>query len=143
MIYETTSKDVASVFPQARLNNGSFTVASVDRKDFDYATLEVVLGATDVALTTLKLQESDDNSTWSDVTGGDFSISGTLPTSSSSNTLWGWDIDLRGRKRYLRPVITVGSGTLGAFLAAVFKLGRAEEAPYSAATRNLAGLLSL
>jgi len=143
MIYETTTKDVVSVFPQARLNNGSFTVTSVDRKDFDYATLEVVLGATDVGLTTLQLQESDDNSTWSAVTNGDFSISGTLPTSASSNSIWGWDIDLKGRKRYLRPAITVGNGTLGAFLTAVFKLGRAEQAPYSAATRNLAGLLTL
>jgi hypothetical protein len=143
MIYETTSKDVVSVFPQARLNNGSFTVTSVDRRDFDYATLEVVLGATDVGLTALKLQESDDNSTWTDVPSGDFSISGTLPTSSNSNTLWGWDINLTGRMRYLRPAITVGNGTLGAFLTAIFKLGRAEEAPYSAATRNLAGLLTL
>src|SRR5258708_2312442 len=99
MITATTSKDAACIFPQARLNNASFTVTSVDRKTFDFATLEVSLGATDVGLTTFKLQESDDNSTWTDVTGGDFSVSGTLPSSSNSNTLWAWDIDLRGRKR--------------------------------------------
>jgi hypothetical protein len=141
MITETITKDVVSVFPQARLNNGSFSVTSVDRRGFDYATLEVALGATDVGLTTFKLQESDDNTNWSDVVGGDFSISGTLPSASNSNTLWGWDINLTGRKRYLRPAITVGNGTLGAFLSATFRLGRAEEAPYGAATRNLAGLL--
>jgi hypothetical protein len=141
MISATTSKDVVSIYPQARLNNASFSVASVDRRDFDYATLEVTLGATDVGLTAFKLQESDDNSTWTDVVGGDFSISGTLPASTNSNTLWAWDINLTGRKRYLRPVITVGAGTLGAFLAAKFKLTRAEQEPYNAATRNLAGVL--
>jgi len=143
MIQGTLSKDVVSIYPQARLNNASFSVASVDRKDFDYATLEVTLGATDVGLTAFKLQESDDNSTWTDVVGGDFSISGTLPASTNSNTLWAWDINLTGRKRYLRPAITVGNGTLGAFLTAKFKLTRAEQEPYNAATRNLAGVLDL
>jgi hypothetical protein len=143
MIYATTSKDVVSIFPQARLNNSSFTVTSVDRRNFDYATLEVSLGATDVGLTTFKLQESDDNSTWTDVPNGDFSISGTLPSSANSDTLWSWDIDLTGRKRYLRPAITVGNGSSGAFLTAKFKLSRAEETPYNAATRNLAGVLTL
>jgi hypothetical protein len=136
MIYATTSKDVVSIFPQARLNNASFSAASVDRRNFDYATLEVSLGATDVGLTTFKLQESD-------VPGGDFSIDATLPSSANSNTLWSWDIDLTGRKRYLRPAITVGDGSSGAFLTAKFKLSRAEQTPYNAATRNLAGVLTI
>jgi hypothetical protein len=143
MIEATTSKDVVSIYPQARLNNASFSVTSVDRKDFDYATLEVTLGATDIGLTAFKLQESDDNSTWTDVAGGDFSISGTLPASTNSNTQWAWDINLLGRKRYLRPAITVGNGTSGAFLTAKFKLFRAEQTPYNAAGRNLAGVLEL
>lgn len=143
MIEATTSKDVVSIYPQARLNNASFSAASVDRKDFDYATLEVTLGATDIGLTTFKLQEADDNSTWTDVPNGDFSISGTLPASTNSNTLWAWDINLTGRKRYLRPVITVGAGSAGAYLTAKFKLFRAEQEPYNAASRNLAGVLEV
>jgi hypothetical protein len=130
MIYATTSKDVVSIFPQARLNNASFSAASVDRRNFDYATLEVSLGATD-------------NSTWTDVPGGDFSINATLPSSANSDTLWSWDIDLTGRKRYLRPAITVGDGSSGAFLTAKFKLFRAEQTPYNAATRNLTGVLAI
>jgi hypothetical protein len=143
MIEATITKDVVSVYPQARVNNASFSVTSVDRRDFDYATLEVTLGTTDVGLTTFKLQEADDNSTWTDVAGGDFSVSGVLPSSSNSNTLWAWDINLTGRKRYLRPVITVGAGSLGAFLTAKFKLFRAEQTPYNAASRNLAGVLDI
>jgi len=142
MIQNTISKKVQSVWPQARINNAAVTCASVDRRGFDYAVIRLALGATDVALTTLKLQESDDNSTFTDITGADFSISPlSLPTNASSNTLWEWQVDLRGtRKRYLRPAITIGNGSLGAFVSVTVELSRAEQAPYNATTQNLASV---
>jgi hypothetical protein len=142
MIEITTSKKVQSVWPQARINNAAVTCASVDRRGFDYAVVRVALGATDVALTTLKLEESDDNSTFTDVPGADYSIAPlALPTSSSSDTLWEWQVDLRGsRKRYLKPAITIGNGSLGAFVAAEVELFRAEQAPFNAGTQGLAGV---
>ena len=141
MIDITSTKKSQSVWPQARLNNAAVTCASIDRRGFDYAVIRLSLGATDIALTTLKLQESDDNSTFTDISGADFSVAPlTLPTSGSSNTLWEWQVDLRGsRKRYLRAAITIGNGSLGAFVSVTAELGRAEQAPYSAATQNLAG----
>ena len=103
----------------------------------------VALGSTDVALTALKLQESDDNSTWSDIAGLDYSISpATLPTASDDNHLFSFDVDLRGRKRYLKPVITVGNGTNGAYVTVQAELSRAEQTPHDAASRGLAGALS-
>lgn len=142
MIDITTTKKVQSVWPQARINNAAVTCATIDRRGFDYAVIRLSLGATDVALTTLKLQESDDNSTFTDVTGADFSVSPlSLPTSGSSNTLWEWQVDLRGsRKRYLRPAVTIGNGSLGAFVSVTAELSRAEQTPYNATTQNLGGL---
>ena len=142
MIQVTQTKKVQSVWPQARINNSAVICASVDRRGFDYAVVRVAIGATDIGFTTFKLQESDDNSTWSDISGADYSVSPlTLPSSSNSNTLWEWQVDLRGsRKRYLRPALTVGNGTSGAFVSAEVELFRAEQTPYSAGTQGLAGV---
>ena len=142
MIQLTQTKKVQSVWPQARINNAAVTAASVDRRGFDYAVVRVAIGATDVGFTTFKLQESDDNATFADIPGTDYSISPlSLPSSANGNTLWEWQVDLRGsRKRYLRPALTVGNGTSGAFVSAEVELFRAEQAPYTAATQGLAGV---
>ena len=142
MIEITQSKKVQSVWPQARINNAAVTCASVDRRGFDYAVVRVAIGATDTGFTAFKLQESDDNTTFTDIPGTDYSIAPlTLPSSSNGNTLWEWQVDLRGsRKRYLRPALTVGNGTLGAFVSAEVELFRAEQSPYNATTQGLAGI---
>ncbi|HXE52770.1 MAG TPA: hypothetical protein VN541_07125 [Tepidisphaeraceae bacterium] len=142
MIQLTQTKKVQSVWPQARINNSAVTCASIDRRGFDYAVVRVAIGATDIGFTTFKLQESDDNSTFTDISGADYSVSPlTLPSSSNSNTTWEWQVDLRGsRKRYLRPAITIGNGTSGAFVAAEAELFRAEQTPYNASNEGLAGV---
>lgn len=143
MIYATTVKDSVSVQPQARINNAAVTCASIDRKGFDYSNVKLILGANDIGLTVCKLQESDDNSTWTDVPGGDFSTSGTLPGASDQNKVYVWDADLRARKRYLRPALTVGNGVSGAFVAVIAQLSRAEQSPRDAASRGAAQVLSI
>jgi hypothetical protein len=143
MIYATTTKDVVSVQPATRINNSAVTCAAVDRKGFDYAVAKLFIGANDIGLTVAKLQESDDDSTWTDIPGADFSIAGTLPGSGIQDAIWLWDVDLRGRKRYLRPALTVGNGSLGAYVTLVFELSRAEEMPHNAAERGAAQMLEL
>ena len=141
MIQITQTKKVQIVWPGARVNNAAVTCASVDHSTFDYAVVRVTIGANDCGLATFKVQESDDNATWTDVPGTDFSVSPlTLPTSSNGNTLWEWQLDLRPRKRYLRPALTAGNGTVGAFVSAVAELFRAEQTPITAATQGLAGV---
>jgi hypothetical protein len=142
MIYENTIKEVVLVEPQARINNAAVTVASVDRGGFDYAVIQSYVGANDVGFTTFKLQESDDNSTWSDVPGADFSIAATLP-GNTANVVYAWEVDLKGRKRYLRPAITVGSGSAGLFLTVVAMLGRAKQAPATPAAKGYQAVLTL
>ncbi|HSZ56650.1 MAG TPA: hypothetical protein VK797_13365 [Tepidisphaeraceae bacterium] len=145
MIDLQQTRKVQIVWPQARLNNAAVTCGSVDRKGFDYAAIRVALGATDVGFTTFKLQESDDNTTFTDIPGADFSVAPlSLPASTNGDTLWEWQVDLRGsRKRYLRPAMTVGNGTNGAFVSATAELSRAEQAPYNAATQGLTGVAVL
>lgn len=140
MIYTADAKTVQSVWPQAAVNNASYTCASTDTLNFCLATLRIHLGATDAALSAMKLQESDDNSTWSDVPGGDFSVSpATLPTATSDNSIYEVQVSLRGnRKRYLKPVITVGNGATGAFVSAEFILSRGEQAAAIPADQGLA-----
>ena len=111
--------------PQARLNNAAVTVSGVDRSGFDYAVIRAYVGANDIGFTTFKLQESDDNSTWTDVSGADYSAAATLP-GNTPNVIYGWEVDLKGRKRYLRPALTVGNGSSGLFLTVVAHLGRAK-----------------
>src|SRR5690349_8748177 len=103
MIQITQSKKVQLAWPSARANNLTVNCASVDRGGYEYAVIRVAIGVTDVALSALKLQESDDNTAFTDVPGADFSVSPlSLPTSSNGDTLWEFQIDLRGgRKRYL------------------------------------------
>ncbi|HZK81277.1 MAG TPA: hypothetical protein VFC46_09430 [Humisphaera sp.] len=143
MIYATQSKTINVAPPGALVNGGSVSCTAIDRKGFDYASVRVALGSTDAALTALKLQESDDNSSYSDVPGLDFSVSpATLPTSGAGNSVYSFDVDLRGRKRYLKPVITVGSGTNGAYVTVQADLSRAEQTPHDATSRGLAAALS-
>jgi len=143
MIQITQTKDFVSVEPQARINNAAVTCASLDRKGFDYANVKLLLGATDVGLTVCKLQESDDNVTFTDVSGADFSISGVLPASTDGNKVFEWDVDLRTRKRYLRPAVTIGNGTLGAFVAVLVQLFRAEQTPATPTARGAAQVLAV
>jgi hypothetical protein len=145
MIEAKATKQVIGVLPTAKVNNAAVTIASVDRKGFDYLQVLLELGTTDIGLTTCKLQEADDNSTFTDVPNSDYSISGTLPASGNGNTLWRWDVDLKGRKRYIRAAITVGSGSTGAYVTVIYNLARPEQAPYEGniATMGLTGLLTL
>src|SRR5260221_3099074 len=117
MIYATTFKSINVTPPAAAVNNATVNTPSVDRKGFDYVGYKIVLGATDIGLTVLKLQESDDNSTFTDIPGLDYSIAPpTLPTTAQAGKIFAFDVDLKARKRYLKPIITVGAGTTGAFI---------------------------
>ncbi len=120
----------------ASVNNASAVTTTIDTLGFDYCTVLVEFGVMDAALTALKVQESDfaNMSGGADVTG---LVSGTstniagstsaLPTSTADNTVYRFDIDLKGRKRYLDLSTTVGAaGTTGAFNSALALLSRAE-----------------
>lgn len=134
-------KYVQVIAPAAIVDDASFTTNEIDTLDFDYATLITSIGATDIAMAALKVQESDTSgSGFADITGADLSsatdIDGNataLPSSDDDNNLIVIQIDLRGRKRYLDLVATAGNGSTGTFASAICILSKGAVAPESVA----------
>lgn len=143
------------VRPAAIVNNASLTTYVIDTLGFASLDVDVILGASDIALTALKLQESDSltdattlGGTATDVPGCVFGtslgISGdasALPSATDDNKVFSFNVDLRGRKRYLKLVATVGNGSTGAFVSAVATLAHPEVKPSTAAERGVGDAL--
>jgi hypothetical protein len=109
-------------------NHGAGTVngPGIDRLGFEEALVVVNSGANGAGGTVnVKVQESDDNSTWADVAGAAFA----QITEANDNTVYVGRLNLVSRKRYLRLVAAVG--TAACDLGAVVLLGAARELPVS------------
>lgn len=129
-------KIAQSVLPQS-INNANIDGTAVDCKGYAFALGVVALGAAAGNLDVVKVQESDDNSAWSDVSGLSFTALGTSDDNKHVEAL----IDLRGRKRYLRWHIS--EDNTGATLAAgFFALGGASETPVTTTDRGSDEILS-
>lgn len=147
MIHAQEVKYLEVIAPQAIKDDASWTTSQIDTLGFDYCTVLVHIGATDIAMAALKIQESDtDGSNFSDVTGLIYGTStntdgstSTLPAADADNTFAVFQIDLRGRKRYLDLVATAGDGTSGTYASAVAILERAKDGPAGDATSQGAG----
>ena len=135
--------------PAAIVDNASYTTSEIDTLGFDYAKIVVYLGATDIAMTALAVTESDTSG------AGHANVSGlvwgtaeniagstsTLPSATDDNKFFVFDIDLKGRKRYLDVTATAGDGTSGTFAVIWAELSRAEDTPTTAAQRGAAEVL--
>ena len=148
MIRQQTEKLVSITPPAAIVDNASLATASIDTLGFDYCTIYLYLGAMDIAMTALKVQESDNDSTYADVAGLVFGTStntggsaSTLPSATDDNKFFAFEIDLRGRKRYLDLVATCGDGSAGTYACAWAVLSRAEAMPKVAADRGCSQIL--
>lgn len=133
------------------VNGASVATTAVDTAGYGEAMVNFNLGATDAAITTLKIQESDDSgmSGAVDIIGlvfgtspdPDTAATSALPTATDDNKTFSCFIDLRGRKRYIDLVAVVASGTTGANVSASCLVARASQGPTSATTRGLAANL--
>lgn len=137
MINTQATKFVSVTPPGAIVDNTSWTTASIDTKGWDYLDIYVYFGATDIAMAALKLQTSDTDGSYADITGGDFSVSGTLPSAGADNTCVAWHVNLTGKKRWFDVVATAGDGTTGTYATIFAILSRGEQAPATAAARGL------
>ena len=142
------NKFVSITPPAAIVDNASYTTASIDTSGFEYLEVFVFLGATDIAMTALKLQESDTDGSYADVTGLIYGtsagIAGTtaaLPIATDDNKCFKFEVDLRGRKRYFDLVATAGDGAAGTFLTAFALLSRASDHPVSASERGFGNIV--
>ena len=136
--------------PGAVVDNAAFTSTVVDTAGYDSVAFVVSLGATDVALASLKVQESDaktDATTltsgsdvsglvWGTSTDPDTGATSALPSATDDNKTFIAFVDTRARKRYLQLQATAGNGTTGTYLQAIAVLGKAGNGPYSAVTRG-------
>lgn len=135
--------------PAAIVDNASLTTTEIDTKGFDYCRILVVVGATDIAMTALSVTESDTaGSGHAAVTGldfdGDTDIDGNtaaLPSATDDNSCFAFEVDLRGRKRYLDVTATVGNGAAGSFVSVFALLSRADEHLQSVSNRGYGGVL--
>lgn len=133
-------KVVAVTSPVAIVDNASWTTNEIDTIGFRFCSIYVMLGALDIAIAALKVQESNTSgSGMADITETVFGGTGNpaLPGATADNNIYAIHIDLRGRKRYLDLVLTGGDGAAGSFATAWAVLSRGEQLPASAAARGL------
>lgn len=131
-------KYVAVTPPAAIVDNAAFTTAAIDTKGFSHLTILAIFGAIDINVVSASVRMSDASNMASPTTiltgGTDFDL-GTA--AGSDNDIHGFDIDLRGKQRYIDFEITGGDGTAGTYLAVIGILSKAAEMPDSAADRGL------
>lgn len=114
--------EVNSIAPAA--HTASINGAGVDIKGFDGVVVSFVVGARTDGTHTPKVQESDDNSAFTDVAAAD--LEGTLAAlAANTNQRVGY----KGGKRYLRAVSTVAGATTGAVYAGTVIRGIAHIRP--------------
>lgn len=105
--------------------NSNPPLMGVDIRGFDSAMAVIQSGALTDGTHTPKLQESDDNSSYSDVAAAD--LEGTLANISADAVQ---RIGYKGAKRYVRVFVT-SNGTTGAIYGAVIVRGTPHVNPVS------------
>ena len=132
-------KCVSAIKPAAIIDNASATADVIDCRGFDFALINIQLGATDIALTALKVQQcSTSGGVYADITGATFA-GGTgyngatlaLPSATDDGQVCPFMIDMRGKEPFLKVVATFGDGTSGGFIAGVAVLGYGKLPPAS------------
>lgn len=154
MIDQQNLKFVNVSPPVAILDNASATTTVIDTLGWDYCTIVVQLGATDIAMAALKVQEAEATASATALTGGadvtglvygtstnTAGTTSTLPSATDDNTFVAFQVDCRTRMRYLDLVATAGDGAVGTFVSAFAVLGRGSEAPNTAAEQGLGQIL--
>jgi hypothetical protein len=137
MIHSQMEKVIASV-PTAV--GSSAVTLTIDTLGYDYASVSVLRAsnASTVFASVLKVEESDDNSSYSNVSGFVGGTDFTIPTVTDTSvaSLVKLDLDSKARKRYLKVTATPAVSVNTVVTA---RLSRGENAP---ATASEAGVLA-
>jgi len=116
--------DVVNSLPPAVRVNGTASGTSANLQGFNAALIVITPGVVTDGVHTPKLQESDDNSVFTDVAAAD--QLGALVALASNIAQ---DVGYVGNKQYVRPVITTTGATTGAVCAAHVLRGNPANAP--------------
>ena len=109
MIHSQTGKDTILFAPQG-ITDGATVTANLDTRGADYATGRLNFAAEDTTTVgtdpALSLLESDDT-----VVTNFATITADQTVDTTAATVAKYEVDLRGRKRYLRLSVTAGTVT--------------------------------
>jgi hypothetical protein len=112
-----------SLSPVARVN-GTFNGTAVDLSQFNRCEAVIIPGSWTDGTHTIKLQDSDDNVTFTDVAATDLNKYDNSPVPiTSAGTMVLQKIGYIGIRRYIRAVDTTTGATTGAVFAVMFVLG--------------------
>lgn len=132
----------AATLPTAAVGATATSTLTIDRLGYDHVSVSAIR-ASNAATTfasVLKVEESDNNSDYTDVTAlvgggtGGFTIPAVSDTNSAS--IVQMDIDCKAKKRYLKVSMTPGAT---ATIGIVAGMSRAEVAPNDATGKGLIG----
>jgi hypothetical protein len=132
----------AATMPTAAVGSTATSTLTIDRLGFDHVSVSAIRAsnASTVFASVLKVEESDNNSDYTDVTAlvGGGTGGFTIPAVSNTNNpaVVQMDIDCRAKKRYLKVSMTPGAS---ATLALVAGLSKAEVAPVNASEKGVIG----
>jgi hypothetical protein len=143
------AKKGIAILPQT-IDNATASSFVIDTAGVDFVNIDVIIGATDIALTTLKVQESDvaTNSTTlsspTDISALVYGANGsTLPSATDDNKIFSFEINTQGLKRYLQLVAVAGNGTTGVAIAAKYNCGKVANQSLDAAGKGVAAVLNV
>jgi hypothetical protein len=121
--------------------NGATASGLIDTMGYDWCTIDIIATTADVVSnkpTVLKIQEADDTnaSNLADITA--FATPASIPNANTAATAvlqnnYKFNVDLRGRKRYLSPTYSPATTQTVTIVA---NLGRGEQAPVTATKAN-------
>lgn len=145
MIHSQNHKVVGDV-PTAAIGATATATLTIDTLGYDHASVSVLRAsnASTVFANAIKVEESDDNSSYSNVTAlvgggtGGFSIPAIAAGATGSASILKMDIDTKAKKRYLKVSYTPGAS---ATVAIVARLGRGEVSPATNAEAGVIGLV--
>lgn len=135
----------AVVINDSGVTNGESATGNIDTKGYDWMTLDVMMTTSNDATnnpSVLKLSESDDTvvTNFADISGAVGDTDFTIPAADTSNDdIYKFNVDLRGRKRYIKLSVTPTT-TQG--VHAIANLGLGDEA-FDAASGDVALLVEV
>jgi len=112
MLHFPIPKKVSITPPAAIIDNAAAATASFKRDGADYVIITAYIGAIDIAAVTFKVQHSDTDSGYTDITGSDLVAN---ITATVDNGFVSWFI--RPSKKWLDVSITLGDGAAGTYIA--------------------------
>jgi hypothetical protein len=131
--------------PAAIVDNADFVTGAIDTAGFGKLAVIFSLGATDIAMAALKLQQSDDSgmSGAADIAGTVFGASGApaLPSATDDNKIYAFHVSLQGKRRYIDLVATAGNGSLGTFGSAIAVLYNGNDFDPTAVDQNVGAVV--